>query len=96
MFTNPLPKCHALGCTDYSDPRYAIHGPNGKAVPACDGHGNPGCGAGNSACTCPPHNGESGPKPAWEAALDRTQAGQERLKRESEENVKEEKTDGST
>jgi hypothetical protein len=66
--TITLPKCHAAGCTDDSDPRYAIHGPDGAAVPACDGCG--GSCTGNP-CTCPPHNGEVGPKPAWQAAMDR-------------------------
>jgi hypothetical protein len=49
------PLCHAKGCMNLSDPRFSIHGPNGKAVSACDGHGNPGC-SGNP-CTCPPHDG---------------------------------------
>lgn len=67
-----LPKCHADGCTDYSDPRFAIHGPSGATVPACDGHGNPGCTG--APCTCPPHNGEAGPVPTWQAAMDRRNA----------------------
>lgn len=61
--------CHAAGCPRPADPRFAIHGPGGAPVPACDAHGNPGC-AGDP-CTCPPHNGVDGPVPAWQAAMGR-------------------------
>lgn len=61
--------CHALGCTDAADPRYAIHGPTGAAVPACESHGNPGCDG--KPCTCAPHNGVDGPVPGWQAAQER-------------------------
>jgi hypothetical protein len=70
MATIDLPMCHAAGCDEYSDPRFAIHGPDGSPVPACDGHGNPGC-TGAPCCTCPPHNGQRGPVPAWIAAQNR-------------------------
>lgn len=46
-----LPRCMAAGCTNASDPRWGIHGPDGARLPACDAcgttcEGNP--------CTCPP------------------------------------------
>lgn len=61
-----LPFCHALGCSEPSDPRQAIHGPGGRAVPSCESHGMAGVCTG-SPCSCPPHDGTAGPVPAWQA-----------------------------
>jgi hypothetical protein len=66
-------RCHALGCTNSADPRFAIHGPDGEPVGACDGHGNPGCDG--DPCTCPQHDGEVGPVPSWIAAQRRVREG---------------------
>lgn len=36
---NDMPKCSAEGCNESADPRWWMHGPDGKALPSCDGHG---------------------------------------------------------
>lgn len=49
-----LPKCAALGCDDYADPRWYICGPGGKSVMACDGHGT--IHYKGKPCQCPPYD----------------------------------------
>ncbi len=34
-----LPACCVLDCPDRADPRWFVHGPDGKLHHACDGHG---------------------------------------------------------
>lgn len=65
--------CHAAGCAEAADPRFAIHGPGGAPVPACDGHGNPGCNG--NPCTCPPHNETPGAVPRWQRWMTREEGG---------------------
>lgn len=51
----PDTKCSALGCNNDADPRWAMHGPGGQALPACDGHLELPCRATDQAsCVCPP------------------------------------------
>lgn len=49
---DPLPPCSVEGCENTSDPRFGVHGPTGRRLPACDAH--PVCMAiYQDACVCP-------------------------------------------
>lgn len=55
-----LPICSAEGCDETSDHRYSMHLSDGRAGPACEGHGAdamrncPAAKRGCGPCACPP------------------------------------------